>query len=97
MKGALIDSLLTVLSAAVIVLIVVYGYQAVRAVTDRILYDDQGAEEESSRLEILESLKSDEEVSEEEEERRLESLHSPEGASMSEEEQIRLLESLQQP
>jgi hypothetical protein len=96
MKGALIDSLLTVLSAAVIVLIVVYGYQAVRVVTDRILTGDQDNEEEISRLEILESLKSDEEVSEAEEESRLKSLHSPEGSSISEEEQLRLLESLKQ-
>ena len=98
-KRALINSILAVLSAVIAVLIVVYGYQAVRAVFDRVVNNDidEVEEESSGELELLESLKNDNESSIQERRDILDDLRSSEDSSASDEEKMQLLEALSQP
>lgn len=88
------NSLLAVLSAFVLVLIIVFGWQEIKAVMSRIITgNDQVEEQELDRLGLLETLKGNEDVPEEEKERLLEELQSDD-ESVSDEEKLRLLESL---
>lgn len=89
------NSLLAVLSAFVVVLIIVFGWQEIRSVMNRIIEGATGEPqaEEMDRLQLLESLKGDDNTSEEEKARLLEELRSEEN-NVSDEEKLRLLESL---
>jgi len=88
------NSLLAVLSAFVLVLIIVFGWQEIKTVMSRvILGEDQIKEQEMDRLEFLETLKGNEDVPEEEKERLLEELRSDDD-DISDEEKLQLLESL---
>ena len=84
------------LSALVFVLIILYGWETIRSVMDRLdIGGDEEAEmtpEEATRLEQLESLKSLEEIPEAEKEALLESLTSDD--DISHEEKMELLDKL---
>jgi len=99
-KRALINSLLAVLSAVIAVLIVVYGYQAVQVVVDRMMSNDgveSMDEEQFSQIELLEELRGPEIDSTPEDREELDNLRVPEDSNASEEEYLQSLESLRQP
>lgn len=92
------NSLLAVLSALVVVLIIVYGWQGFKSAIDKIVPADKplvGTSEEADQLQLLESLKGGESsLSEEEQSVALEGLKSEENVEMSSEERMKLLDSL---
>ena len=88
------NSLFAVLSAFVLVLIIIFSWQEIRAVMSSLVAgDDQVEEKEMSRLELLESLKGNDEVSEEDKTRLLEELQTND-EDVTEEEKLQLLELL---
>lgn len=89
------NSLLAVLSAFIFVLIVVFGWQEIRVVMNRMITGQAEVEEsEMDRLQLLESLKGSDNIPEEEKALLLEELRS-DGEDVSNEEKLQLLESLQ--
>jgi len=92
------NSLVAVLCALVVVLIIVYGREAIRNFMVELVSDKPEVEQkEMDQLELLESLKGPEDVTEEEKEMQLQELQTEEATAVSEEERIKQLESLRQP
>lgn len=82
------------MSAFVLVLIIVLGWQEIRAVMNRVITGQTEVEKtEMDRLELLESLKGDDSTPVEEKERLLEELRSDE-EGINQEQKLQLLESL---
>ena len=91
------NSLVAVLCALVLVLIIVYGREAIRGFMTELVADRPAAEEaEADQLELLESLRSPETASEGEMESPLDELRSGDGET-ADDEQLEHLESLRQP
>jgi len=89
------NSFLAVMSAFVLVLIIVLGWQEIRAVMDRVITGQSEQEEkELDRLELLETLKGDDSTPVEDKERLLEELRSDEEEEVDSEQKLQLLESL---
>lgn len=91
------NSLFATLSALVLVLIILYGWQLVISIADNLPFinsdKDKETSEEDDRLKQLEALKSSEEISEAEQEAILQNLSSEED-DMSDEEKFELLDKL---
>jgi len=94
LNRALWNSLLAVLSAFVLVLIIVLGWQEIRMTLNKVI-SGQSEEEagEMDRLELLEKLKGNDDTPVEEKERLLEELRSDE-EGINQEQKLQLLESL---
>lgn len=92
------NSLFAVLSALVLILIVIYGWQGLQAVMERMDLDRSDPEPDDAALDqvrLLESLRGEDTVSAAEKARLLEELQTGESADgPSDEEQRALLESL---
>lgn len=90
------NSLFAALSALIFVLIILYGWQAIRSVVDRLPFgggEEEVVPEEADRLEQLEELRSSEEIPEAEKEALLRSL-TTDDESLSDEEKMELLDKL---
>lgn len=91
------NSLLAVLCALVLVLIIVYGWQGFKAAIDRVLPQEEQQDdkvEADEALQLLESLRGENTLSEEEQSSILEGLRAEENAEVSATEQQGLLDSL---
>lgn len=90
------NSLVAVLSAFVLVLIIIFSWQEIRAVMSKMVMDrNPSDEQEMDRLELLESLKGNDDTPEAEKVQLLEELQSEDEVEVSDEEKLQLLESLQ--
>lgn len=87
------NSFVAVLSAFILVLIIVFGWQEIKSAMNRMVAGGGEMEKkELDRLELLESLKGNDDTSEAEKVQLLDELYSDE--EVSNEEKIQLLESL---